>query len=307
MYGEQCPSKVIASISHASQITILNTNPYQIGIALGLYGVFRQVRGCRVEVVNRAEMLSQSQGFLPYFSKLKSTIEYEESVVFCYGSQTLDSRGISLEGRACVRLGGSTASPTTQQVYEAVASHYTIGLESAICFYTALFLETDHFTTPLVDAKLFGVAQAFVRLGVNPAEVAYQLTQRRSLASVRLLHRALGSLQLHQEARVATLMVTQNDRIASGATMADMEGLVAYGLALVSVEVALLAIELPDGVYLSLRSKGLDVARIASQLGGGGDRVAAEVILQQESLERGRQRVLEKIEEAYSTTSKEIR
>jgi phosphoesterase RecJ-like protein len=55
-----------------------------------------------------------------------------------------------------------------------------------------------------------------------------------------------------------------------------MDGIVDYGRSLVTVEVALSCMALPDGTLrVSLRSKGADVARVAARFGGGGHKVAA--------------------------------
>ena len=62
----------------------------------------------------------------------------------------------------------------------------------------------------------------------------------------------------------------------------DCEGIVNYAVSIAGVEAAAFLRELPEGIIrLSLRSKGkVDVAAIASRLGGGGHENAAGVTLE---------------------------
>jgi len=69
------------------------------------------------------------------------------------------------------------------------------------------------------------------------------------------LEKALASLTLHEEAKVATLFVTKEDIAVTGAKVADMEGIVDYGRSLATVEVAVFAMEIEEGVRISLRRK----------------------------------------------------
>ena len=162
--------------------------------------------------------------------------------------------------------------------------------------YTALLSDTRYFTTASVNEEVFAVAKELVSRGAVPEEIAYHFTQRRPLSSMRILEKALASLVLSQEAKVATLFVSKEDIAASGATVADMEGIVDYARSLTTVEVALFAMELEDGIRISLRSKKVDVSRVALAFGGGGHKVAAGFTLKQCGLQQSIDTILEKIE-----------
>jgi phosphoesterase RecJ-like protein len=114
---------------------------------------------------------------------------------------------------------------------------------------------------------------------------------------LRLLERALASLTLYHEAKIATLMVTKEDIEATGATIPDMEGIVDYARSLATVEVALFAMELDDGIRISLRSEKVDVSKVATAFGGGGHKVAAGFTLSQCGLQESIDTILKKIEE----------
>ena len=69
--------------------------------------------------------------------------------------------------------------------------------------------------------------------------------------------------------------ITKEDIEATGARVPDMEGIVDYARSLVTVEVAIFAMELDEGIRISLRSKSTDVSQVAFTFGGGGHKVAA--------------------------------
>ena len=143
------------------------------------------------------------------------------------------------------------------------------------------------------------MAGELVDLGADPAEIATNFTQRRSLASLRILERALHSLDLYLEGKVAVLRITPEDIAATGATMPDMDGIVDYARSLAVVEVAVMLIALPDGTLrVSLRSKSADVAKVAAFFGGGGHRVAAGFVVKNKQMQEIVDTILEKISKA---------
>ncbi len=93
--------------------------------------------------------------------------------------------------------------------------------------------------------------------------------------------------------------MTSRDLEETGATAEDRERLVEYARRLQGIEVALLFRELPDGrTKVSARSNGdVDVSAVARDLGGGGHRQAAGILLDR-PLEAGREEVLERVRRA---------
>ena len=75
---------------------------------------------------------------------------------------------------------------------------------------------------------------------------------------------------------MAILRLTKNDFAECGATLADTENLVNYGIETQGIRLAMMAIERDAGTRFSLRGKGeVDVSRIAQRFGGGGHPCAA--------------------------------
>ena len=311
--------KVKAKIESAKSITILshlNPDADALGTALGIYALLSRDRLKRVEVVNGSKELPLYLDFLPNFNRIKDKIDYEDSLIISCDCGSVDRLGFDLEGREIINIDHHQSNTNYGTVNVVVADYasssqvayvlfrelYTIDTNTATCFYAALLSDTRYFTTKSVNKEVFNVASELIEAGARPDRVAYNFTQRRSLASLRILEKALASLSLYEEARVATLMVTKEDIEATGATMPDMEGIVNYARSLVTVEIAIFAMELEDGVRISLRSKSVDVSKVAHAFGGGGHRVAAGFILArshppQSSVEESIHTILEKIKE----------
>jgi phosphoesterase RecJ-like protein len=236
-------------------------------------------------------------------------MEYPESLIISCDCGSVDRLGFDVVGRDILNIdhhksntmygsinvvidGYASASQVAYELFEPI---YEISAEVATCFYTALFSDTLYFTTDLVDNKVFNIAKILVDKGVNPNEVAYHFTQRRSLASLRILQRVLASLTLCEEAQIAVLFASKEDILSSGAMISDMDGMVDYGRSLQTVQIAVFAMELEEGIRISLRSKKIDVSSIAIAFGGGGHKVASGFTIQSSSLEESIDKVLDKI------------
>ncbi|MNE82709.1 Bifunctional oligoribonuclease and PAP phosphatase NrnA [compost metagenome] len=98
-----------------------------------------------------------------------------------------------------------------------------------------------------------------------------------TLAQVKVLNRALNTLQLSPEGDIAWLHVTPQDMMDCGAANEDLEGIVNYPRNIRGVEVGILFKVINEhAVKASLRSAGkVDVAALAQVFGGGGHTRAA--------------------------------
>ncbi len=304
--------EVKTKIQSAESITILshlNPDADAIGTALGIYTLLKKDKTKRVEVVNASKVLPLHLDFLPGFDKIKHQIEYEKSLIISCDCGSIDRMGFDLEGRDILNIDHHRSSTrygsinvimadyasSSQVAFELFRKLYTIDEDAATCFYTALLSDTRFFTATSVNKEVFDVAYALVNAGAKPDVIAYHLTQRRPLSSLRILEKALNSLTLYKEAKIAVLMVTKEDIEATGATAPDMEGIVDYARSLATVEIAIFAMQLGEGIRISLRSKNVDVTQVASAFGGGGHKVAAGFTMKESGLEESIDIILEKI------------
>ena len=315
-------AEVREKLSEARNITILthlNPDADTIGTGLGIYNLLVQDKTKRVEIVNASKMLPQHLDFLSGFGKIKHKMDFEKSLIISCDCGSIDRLGFALENRSIINIDHhqsneqygeinvvipeyASASQVAFMLFKAL---YEINADSASCFYAALLSDTRYFTTSSVNQEVFDAARDLVELGADPAKIAYHFTQRRSLSSLRILHRALGNLELKCEARVATLFVTEEDIMATGAKMPDMEGIVDYARSLTTVEVALFAMELEGEIRISLRSKGADVSRVAALFGGGGHKAAAGWTLDKRDLHETIDIIVENIQKLGLIDGKE--
>jgi phosphoesterase RecJ-like protein len=285
-------AEVKEKIDKAASITILshlNPDADTLGTALGIYAILSQDKSKKVEVVNASTSLPLHLDFLPNFKKIKQHMDYRESLIISCDSGSVDRLGFDLEGRDIINIDHHQSNTRYGSINVVIAEYasasqvafalfkvlYPVESGAATCFYAALRSDTRYFTTTSVNEEVFSVARSLVEAGAAPDVIAYHFTQRRPLASLRILEKALASLTLHQEAKIATLMVTKEEIEAAGATVPDMEGIVDYARSLATVEIALFAMESDQGIRISLRSKKVDVSKVALAFGGGGHKVAA--------------------------------
>lgn len=306
--------EVKKKIESAPSITILshlNPDADTLGTALGIYTLLSKDKRLKVEIANASTELPLYLDFLPNFKRIKHHIDYTDSVIISCDCGSVDRLGFDLEGRDIINIDHHQSNThygsinvvvpeyasASQVAFALFKALYPVKGDAATCFYTALISDTRFFTTTSVNEEVFSVAQELVQAGALPYEIARHFTQRRPLSSLRILQRALSSLSLYHDAEIATLMVTKEDIKASGATVPDMEGVVDYARSLATVEIAIFAMELENGIRISLRSKTADVSKVALAFGGGGHKVAAGFMLAQSGLQESIDTILKKIEE----------
>lgn len=164
--------------------------------------------------------------------------------------------------------------------------------EIATSIYTAIVTDTGSFKYESTTAETHRIAAELMSYGVKPYDVAAAVFENETSAGLRLLARALGTLQVQE--RVACLYTTRAMLTESGALDEDTEGIVNYARSVDGVEVGCYFKENgSNGVKVSLRSRGqVDVGGVAVALGGGGHARAAGATLPNITLSEAIDRVL---------------
>ena len=141
--------------------------------------------------------------------------------------------------------------------------------------YLGLATDTGWFRFSNVRAKTFRYAAAFIDAGVNHATLYRQIEQTHEASRMLLLGRALATMELLQNGRVALLKLRLSDYEAAGASQDETHGFSDIPQTIGKVEVVCLLAETEEGyTKMSLRSKhgpaAVDVNAVATTLGGGG-------------------------------------
>jgi phosphoesterase RecJ-like protein len=153
--------------------------------------------------------------------------------------------------------------------------------EIAGALYVGLITDTGKFmyenTTP--DSHL--MAAELIEAGVNPHAIYSRIYESLPFARMKLLQRALASVERFDDGAITMLHVTAKDFEETGAVENDSEGIVDHARAVEGTAVAVLVRDLTGERTgkrkVSMRSTDgrVDVSAIARSLGGGGHRQAA--------------------------------
>ena len=172
-----------------------------------------------------------------------------------------------------------TAAPALGEMVHRLAHALKVAMdpETATCLFLTLVTDTGGFRFANATPDAFEAAAVLVREGARPETVSQWLHESRPEASLRLLGAMLQTLELHEEGRVATAVLTEEMFVRSGASTGDTEGLVDYPRSIAGVmAVALFRQVGADRWKVSLRSRGeVDVEQLARMHGGGGHKNAA--------------------------------
>ena len=136
----------------------------------------------------------------------------------------------------------------------------------ATCLYTGIATDTGFFQFSNTRADTLAIASELITCGVSPHFISEQM-EKKTLAEVIGLRDALNTLKMYYGDKVAgaTLDYTTVSKFDS------TEGIIDEIRVIDTVDVAFLISErAPNVCRVSMRSKDVDVAKIAARLGGGG-------------------------------------
>lgn len=161
-----------------------------------------------------------------------------------------------------------------------VPSLSKLPLEVAEPLYLGLATDTGWFRHSNVTPGVLRTAADLLETGVNHSRLYELVEQRDRVSRLRLMARALASMELHERDRIAVLTLTLQDFHDCHAASTDSGGFSELALTAEKVQVCALITEAfvhaGDGniTKVSFRSKdgpqSVDVNAAAKQLGGGG-------------------------------------
>ena len=138
--------------------------------------------------------------------------------------------------------------------------------EIATCLYTGLATDTGFFQFSNTRAKTLKTASELVNCGVKPNFISENM-ETRSLNEVLNMRTALNSLKIFYGGKVAGMLLD----LQTMQNCESTEGFIDLIRVIDGVDVAFLISERSKNVCrVSMRSKGVDVSKIANNLGGGG-------------------------------------
>ncbi len=205
---------------------------------------------------------------------------------------------ITGDGLGTVEVVDSTAAATGEIIFDLFKfANWEITPAIAQALYVALSTDTGWFRFDNTDSRVMRNASSLIELGAKPAQIYHKLYQNYSPARLKLLGKMLNSIEFHHDGKIVLQHIMRSDFDATGAIGADTEEFVNECQRVSVVCAAALFVELKDGGFrCSLRSNGsVDVQKLASELGGGGHKMASGVNLKG-SLAEVKKLILEKFE-----------
>ncbi|MBI3579337.1 MAG: bifunctional oligoribonuclease/PAP phosphatase NrnA [Ignavibacteriales bacterium] len=171
----------------------------------------------------------------------------------------------------------------------------TINKEIAGPLYAAIMTDTGSFRFPKTDSELHIIIAHLIEAGADPVEIYQQVYDQSSPNRVRLLGKALSTLEMAHGGRVACITITQEMFKETKTSEEDTDNFVTHTVGIRGVQIGLLVTELADGIKISFRSKGdIPVHKLAQEFGGNGHKNAAGARVQNGTLGEVVQKVLER-------------
>lgn len=280
-----------------------------IGSATALFNSLK-LMGYQVELVCRDSDLPLKLNFLDGFKRYKKKIDYNDSLVVTLDCADISRAGFDLQDRSIVNIDHHKSNTnfgvlnivevevsTTVVLYKLLKEGFAIEKKVAEALYAGLLTDSINFTTTLVNSQTFELASELLGYGLNVSYISEMINKRNSLAHTRLIARAIENLELFNNAKIAVMVLESKDLKATGAKGSDLNGIIDFAIALVTVEVAVLIVELDNILKVSIRSKNEDISTVATKFGGGGHKNAGGFEVKSGKIDELKSKILEQIKD----------
>ena len=165
------------------------------------------------------------------------------------------------------------------------------------CMYTSIVTDTGGYRHSNVTERTHRISAVLKKIGVDNTFIYQSLFDNKDFSRIKLIGKALSSMQLILNGKVALLEIDKNFTADLGIDIGDTSDIISYGLQIKGVEVTLLLKEVEDGVKASLRAKSyVDVRKIAEVFGGGGHIRASGIKIKNMSMEEAKYEILNEIQ-----------
>lgn len=171
----------------------------------------------------------------------------------------------------CFIYKGSSTCEIVYVLFKAL--NIELSLDVLKLIYAGIITDTVNLTQGTVKVTSYKIV-AEIAERVNDIEalntIKDHFLKNKTITNLRLLERALHSMQFYINDKLAIMKLTKDD--LKDTQNGDTLGIVNHAINLKGVYIAILFIKQEDGsYYASLRGKnGIDVSKIASHFGGGG-------------------------------------
>ncbi len=231
---------------------------------------------------NRIERLTQIRDYFLNSPKKKICIDHHQDTENVFDYQFVDVK----------------YSATGHIIYDFIKRTKIVQMNYDLAYpiYTAIMTDTGSFRYERTTPELHRIIAELLEFGVTPGEVFDYVYDQNKMSKIKLLGRALESLQVFGEKKqIAYMILSQKDFNNANALEYDTDGFVNFTLSIENVQIGLLFLELKQGFKVSFRSKGIiPVNKLASEFSGGGHINAAGTRIYDKKLDEYLPKILNK-------------
>lgn len=190
------------------------------------------------------------------------------------------------------------AAATGEIIFDLLGQmNVTITRDIAIALYTAITTDTGSFRFECTTPRTMEVGAKLLAVGIPHQEIARKVFDERPMNRLRLIERALATMESHFDGRVVLMSLRDKDFTELNLPDKDTGDIVNYGLAPKEAEVSMILKEHEGKIRVSIRTKRkVDAGLFAEVFQGGGHARAAGCTLITPSMAEAREMLFRELE-----------
>ncbi len=170
-------------------------------------------------------------------------------------------------------------APSTSFLVAKIIAALNVSLDYrlATCLLTGLYTDTGGFRHENTTTEALTFASQMLSCGARLKDITANITQSTTIPRLKLWGIALSRLVYHEKFQIVSTRISFHDMLVTGATESDIGG-IANLMGTIEAELAVLVIEMADDsvqVRMRTKSRSVNVAKLASYFGGGGQKKSA--------------------------------
>jgi phosphoesterase RecJ-like protein len=216
------------------------------------------------------------------FDSMKSSVMKSSAVKICVDHHP------EREPFADIYCIDEEASATGEILYDLFLMIDPGGITTPVAdgLYTAIMTDTGSFRFPKTNASTHAIITDLIQRGADPASLYQKIFEDGPVNKLRLLGNALASLTVMEGGKVAYMTLAKKTFRETGTVESDTDTMINHALTVGGVRIALLFVEIANGVKVSFRSKGtIPINELAKEFGGNGHVNAAGARIYNRELE----------------------
>lgn len=287
----------VKSAKNALIVSHVNPDGDTLGSMISLYEMLKLKFGLTADMLILSD-IPEIYKFLPDVFKTKKFDDLDKNFVydvaisvdvasvdrmifaydlFCKAKVTVNfDHHKTNKGFATLNYISSDVSSTGELLFSLFKNDFEFDKDIATNLYCAIMTDTGCFRFENTSEKTFLCASELLKYGISPAQICKNCYDSKPKSMVMLSAYAINKAEFLENDKITYAILTLDDMKKLNATSQDTEGISETLRQIRTTEVAMLLRETTSGyTKVSLRSKTVDIAKVAEVFGGGGHTFAA--------------------------------